>query len=311
MQVLSLDKQLRQSSVNLRNILLATDGSTAAHRALDVAADLARRSGAALHLVTAYEFAPSSALAYAPYIGPDSAWGEFESDARKLLDAERNRVLALGATVESSHIAREPAFNAVLDVAGIVAADLIVVGNRELDGVKRLLLGSVSEHVVHSVHRPVLIVRGGIAAWPPQRIIVGFDNTKAAKDAARFAATITHLYKEAVIELIEAEDELSPAADRFLGPDDEHDIESEALLDFARSLDPVAGRTVETAVLVGDAADVLNAVASDRPGTKLIVVGSRDLGAVRRLLLGSVSTRLLHAGHAALLVVPEHSTATS
>lgn len=311
MQVLSLEKKRDEHPVHLRNILLATDGSVAAHRALDAAADLARRSGAALHLVTAYEFAPSSVLAYAPYIGPESAWEEFENDARKLLDEERNRVMAFGATVDSTHIAREPAFNAVMDVAEIVAADLIVVGSRELDTVKRLLLGSVSEHVMHSVHRPVLIVRGGIAAWPPARVIVGFNNTKAAKDAARFAATITHLYKDAAIELVEAEAELSPAADHFLGPDDEHDIELKAVVDFAKSLEAVAGRAVMTSVVAGDPADVLNTVASDRSGTKLIVVGSRDLGAVRRLLLGSVSTKLLHAGHAAILVVPEHAIPVS
>ena len=85
-------------------------------------------------------------------------------------------------------------------------------------------------------------------------------------------------------------------------------VESRHLLEFARSLSPIAGRTVETLVVVGDPADALNATGSGRPGTRLVVVGSRDLGAVRRFLLGSVSTKLLHSGHTALLVVPEHST---
>jgi nucleotide-binding universal stress UspA family protein len=304
MQVISLDEKQGQRSVRLRNILLATDGSPAAHLALGAAADLARRSGASLHLVTAYEFAPSSVLAYAPYIGSDSAWNTYEADARKLLDNERDRVVALGASAGSLHVAREPAFNAVMDVAAMVEADLVVLGSRELDGLKRLLVGSISEHVVHSVHRPVLIVRGGEGSWPPAQVIVGFDNTSGAKGAARFAATIAHLYKDAAIELVEADAELS-VADRFLAPDDEEDIESARLVEFARSLDPIAGRAVETTVVVGDPAAALNAAGSQRPGAKLIVVGSRDLGAVRRFLLGSVSTKLLHSGHAALLVVPE------
>ena len=311
MQVISLDEKLGQRSVRLQNILLATDGSPAAHLALGAAADLARRSGASLHLVTAYEFAPSSVLAYAPYIGPDSAWDGFEADARKLLDDERDRVVALGATVGRLHVARDPAFNAIMDVAEMVEADLVVLGSRELDGLKRLLVGSVSEHVVHSVHRPVLIVRGGEGSWPPAQVIVGFDNTSGAKCAARFAATITHLYKDAAIELVEADAELSVAADRFFDPEDEEDIESKHLLAFARSLDPIAGRTVETAMVGGDPADALNATRSERPGPKLIVVGSRDLGAVRRFLLGSVSTKLLHSGRAALLVVPEHASRAS
>jgi nucleotide-binding universal stress UspA family protein len=311
MQVISLDEKLGQRSVRLRNILLATDGSPAAHLALGAAADLARRSGASLHLVMAYEFAPSSVLAYAPYIGPNSAWDSCEADARQLLDGEQDRVVALGASVGSLHVAREPAFKAVMDVAEMVEADLVVLGSRELDGLKRLLVGSISEHVVHSVHRPVLIVRGGEGSWPPAQVIVGFDNTSGAKCAARLAATITHLYKDAAIELVEADTELSVSADRFLDPDDKEGIESEHLLEFARSLDPIAGRTVETAVVVGAPADALNATGGVRPGTKLIVVGSRDLGAMRRFLLGSVSTKLLHSGHAALLVVPEHANPAS
>jgi nucleotide-binding universal stress UspA family protein len=308
MQVLSIDATMRKRSVSLLNILLATDGSAAAHRALTAAADLARRSGALLHLVTAYEFAPSSALAYAPYIGPDRAWDSFEVDARELLVAEKGLAVRLGATVGSLHIACEPAFNAVMDVAEIVAADLVVVGSRGLDGVKRLLVGSVSEHVVHSVHRPVLIVRGDEASWPPTQVIVGFDNTNAAKGAAQFGATIAHLYEDAEIELVEAEPEPSVAEDWFLGADKGDDVDSRLLQEFARTLDPVAGRVVESSRVTGDAAGALLATGRQLPGTKLLVVGSRDLGPVRRLLLGSVSTKLLHAGHDALLIVPEHET---
>ena len=307
MQVISLDEKLGQGSVSLQNILLATDGSPAAHLALGAAADLARRSGASLHLVTAYEFAPSSVLAYAPYIGPNSAWDSFEADARRLLDDERDRVVALGASVGSLHVAREPAFTAVMEVAEMVEADLVVLGSRELNGLKRLLVGSVSEHVVHSVHRPVLIVRGGEGSWPPAQVIVGFDNTGGAKCAARFAATITHLYQDLPIALVEAGAELSVATDRFLVPDEEERVEAQHLQEYARSLSTIAGRTVETLVVVGDPADALNATGSGRPGSRLVVVGSRDLGAVRRFLLGSVSTKLLHSGHTALLVVPEHS----
>jgi len=273
MQVISLDEKLGQHSVRLRNILLATDGSPAAHLALGAAADLARRSGASLHLVTAYEFAPASVLAYAPYIGPNSAWDSFEADARRLLDDEQDRVVALGATVGSLHVAREPAFTAVMDVAEMVEADLVVLGSRELNGLKRLVVGSVSEHVVHSVHRPVLIVRGGEGSWPPARVIVA-SITPGAPNARRGSPP-----RSRTSTRISPSNWLKPTqscrwpADRFLGRDDEN-IESEHLLEFARSLDPIAGRVVETAVVVGDPADALNATESQRPDTKLIVVGS-------------------------------------
>ena len=311
MQVLSIEEKLRQRSVRLSNILLATDGSPAAHLALGAAADIARRSGAALHLVTAYEFAPSSVLAYAPYIGPDSAWGAFEADARKLLDDEQDRAVALGARIGSLRIAREPAFNAVMDVAELVDADLVVVGSRGLEGLKRVLVGSVSEHVVHSVHRPVLIVRGAEGWRQPDQVVVGFDDSGASRHAAHLAAAIARLYKDAAFALLQVEPRLSAVADRYSMPVDEYESEREHLEDFARNLEPIAGRGVETRIVVGDPAESLIAAESELPGTTLIVVGSRDLGAVRRLLLGSVSTKLLHAGDGALLVVPEHANPSS
>ena len=78
----------------------------------------------------------------------------------------------------------------------------------------------------------------------------------------------------------------------------------------ANILAPIAGRRVDTVTAVGDPVDALIACGCEQPGACLTVVGTRGLGMVRRLFLGSVSTKLLHSGHGALLVVPEHETAT-
>ncbi len=309
MHVLTTDEK-EVHAVSLKNILLATDGSPDAHHALKAAVDLARRAGASLHMVTAYQFPPSSVIAYAPYVGPDSAWDAFETDARNLLDAERSRVETLGARVDSLHVAREPAFDAIMDVAHIVDADLIVVGSRELDGLRRLLAGSVSTQVVHTVHRPVLIVRGGEGCWPPAHVIAGYDGTAVASGAALLAATITSLYDHATMSLVEAAPVLSMTADKYLGSVDGIAIEHGHVQQFAEELEPVAGRTVSTALAVGDPADALRAYGDQQRGASLIVVGTRGFGPVRRLFLGSVSNKLLHSGHTALLVVPGLATAS-
>ncbi len=300
-----IDDERRDQADNLKTILLATDGSAEAHCALKAAADLARRSGAALHLVTASHLRTTGMLGYAPYIGPDSAWDSDENDARLLLDGERNRLEALGATVSGMHVAREPAFEAVMQVAQTLDADLIVIGNRELAGFKRWLVGSVSNQVLHKVHRPLLIVRGGEGCWPPAQVVVGIDNSAVSRHAARFAATIGHLYEAATISLLEVEPEVSIAQSLYLNVDD---VESEynRLERIAETMEPVTGRTVATAVAVGDPATALVKRGDGSSEPSLLVVGTRDLGMVRRLLLGSVSTRILHAGHSPLLVVPDH-----
>lgn len=63
-------------------------------------------------------------------------------------------------------------------------------------------------------------------------------------------------------------------------------------------------------VLTGGAAEMLLATAEDGDGAALIVVGSRGLGLVGRLRLGSVSTTILHAATGSVLVVPPNDDKT-
>jgi nucleotide-binding universal stress UspA family protein len=303
MQALTKNKE-RSQGVMLRTILLATDGSADAHCALEAAADLARRSGASLHLVTAYQLPPSAVYVYSAYVGPEVTTDPFEADARTLLDAEERQVEARGASVSGLHAGRGAVFDVISTTAATIDADLIVVGSRELGGLKRLLVGSVSASVTHTAHRPVLIVRGGPHCWPPEQVIVGVDRSPASKRAARIAATIARFFGDATVELVEVIPDPPPEVSRYFTLDDPIETEHVRLDQFAENLEPMAGHPVTATTASGDPADALLARGNDRTGTSLIVVGARGLGAVRRFLLGSVSTKLLHSGHSPLLVVP-------
>jgi len=302
MQALAKEQE-RSQDIALRTILLATDGSEDAHRALEAAADLARRSGASLHLVTAYQLPPSVAYVYSADVGPEIAI-PYESDARTLLEAEQRRVEALGSAVSGLHAGQGAVFDVIRTTAVTIDADLVVVGSRELGGLKRLLVGSVSASVTHTAHRPVLVVRGGPHCWPPERVIVGVDRSPVSKRAARIAATIARFFGDATVELVEVIPDPPPEASRYFTFDDPIETEHERLDQFAENLEPVAGHPVDATTASGDPADGLLARVNDRPGASLIVVGTRGLGAARRFLLGSVSTKLLHSGHSPLLVVP-------
>ncbi len=127
--------------VSLRTILVATDGTLKAHVALDAAADLAKRSHAALHLMTAFHVPPAAVYGFSTYIGPEDVSDPFEWEARGLLDAEQARVEALGVAISGRYVERTPVLDAIASVAGAVDADLIVVGNRELSGTQRVAGG--------------------------------------------------------------------------------------------------------------------------------------------------------------------------
>lgn len=100
-------------SVAFRTILVATDGSADAHVALDDAADLARRSGSTLHLVTAYE-APAAVYAAPNYLGLGELLGAMEETARDLLSREEVRVEGLGSSAHGLHAERGPACEAIV-----------------------------------------------------------------------------------------------------------------------------------------------------------------------------------------------------
>jgi nucleotide-binding universal stress UspA family protein len=301
-------------AIGLHSIVVATDASPEAHVALVSATDLAKRSGAQLHLATAYDL-PVAVYAYSGYIGSDESMDPFAADARAMLEKEQVRVESLGGRVAGLHTGRGPTFDVIERVADEVDADLIVVGSRDIGGLHRLLAGSVSTSVVHATHRPVLIVRGGDESWPPARMIVGVDRSRESKRAAMIAASFGLLYPETVVELLEVlPDPLAPTA-HYFNLDGELAVEHEHLDALAESLERVSGRSVSAATAFGTPAEALLARGDDQTGPNLLVVGTRGLGGMRRLLLGSVSTKILHSGHTPVLVVPAeqdggaHSTA--
>ncbi|MGA7986771.1 MAG: universal stress protein [Candidatus Dormiibacterota bacterium] len=303
MNVIAMSTGSRQA-VGFRSILAATDASPDAHVALIAATDLATRSGAHLHLVNAYSLPTAAVFAYSAYLGPDDPTDPYEAGARAVLEKEKGRVESLGGRVSGMHTGQGPIFDVIDRVADEVDADLVVVGSREIGGLHRLLAGSVSTSVLHTTHRPVLIVRGGEHSWPPARFIVGVDRSRESKRAALIAASIASIYDDAVVELVEVlPDPMAPTA-HYFNLDGELAVEHEALDVLAESLEHVAGHPVGSATVFGEPAGALLARGDGLTGPSLVVVGTRGLGGMRRLLLGSVSTKVLHSGHTPLLVVP-------
>ena len=139
-----------------RTIVVGTDGSSTADKAVEVAGELARACGAAVHVVTAYRPVRAAAYAGAGAMAPPlppSAWlGDDERvAAEEVVRRAGERLAQAGVSATSTARLGEPA-DALLAMAEEVEADLIVVGNRGMTGVRRYLLGSVADRVAH--HAP-------------------------------------------------------------------------------------------------------------------------------------------------------------
>jgi nucleotide-binding universal stress UspA family protein len=135
-------------------ILYASDGSSHAQKALAVTRDIARRYGAKVVILTAYEPLPRDLGT--PYVEDLMATRLAAGEA---LVREAARSLEAHGIRYETTVLEGPAADAILEAARVRGCDLIVVGSRGLGRITAALLGSVSQQVVQQATCPVLIVR--------------------------------------------------------------------------------------------------------------------------------------------------------
>ena len=309
----------------LRTILVATDGSADAALAARIAADLARRTGAALHLIHTWQPVPVTSYPY-PSVQLASTYQLYQSDAEAVLADAAGELTAGGVRPAATHLHCGQPVGAIVTLAEELRVDLIVLGSRGLGTLRRLVLGSVSEGVAHEARRPVLIVRGGDAAWPPQRVVVGDDGSSAAQQPIELASLIARQY-DASLRLVHASPAphgalrdgeeifrrtvgLGPVQDERVGVirDEVFHRISGMLNERIVALQAAGPLDAAPEVIFDDPAAAIVGAAEGTAASTLIVVGSRGLGALARLRLGSVSTKILHAAAGPVLVVPQRRT---
>ena len=282
-------------------ILLATDGSEDADLAARAAIELSNRTASELHVVHVWHDVPT------PHF-QSFVKAQLKQEAEEILQKQLERIEQSGGTIAEAHLREGRTVDEILDLSEELEVGLLIVGSRGLGGVRRVLLGSVSEGIVHHAHRPVLVMRGGQDAWPPSRVIVGDDSSEDAREAGKLAASIGELFGATAL-LVRAYPRL-PETDpegRELDPrmvDDELRREKRALEARAAEIEEASGIRPRARIAVGDpAACLIEAAEEGAPERTLIAVGSRGLGAVQRLRLGSVSTKVLRVARGPVLVV--------
>lgn len=138
------------------SIVVGTDGSDTASRAVDEAVRLASALGARIHLVSAYQ-----PVRHAKVVGAGAGTAEVAAPlpdtlVNSTLEDAAAKVRTRGVEVQAHAIAKDPT-DALIEVADETNASLIVVGSKGMHGAKRVL-GSVPNKVSHHARCNVLIV---------------------------------------------------------------------------------------------------------------------------------------------------------
>jgi len=142
-------------SMTIQTILVPTDLSPPAQRALEYAVQFARSLSAQIHLLHAcgIEF---------PFLEPTLRLPDLteriRNDARAALEPLERRLSESGVRYKS-HLSAELPVPAILHLAASISADLIIMGTRGLTGVRHWMLGSVAERIVRIAPCSVLTVK--------------------------------------------------------------------------------------------------------------------------------------------------------
>jgi uncharacterized protein len=287
-----------------KRIVVATDGEDAASGALHTARGLAERCGAEVHVIAVLEPVPLRGTGE-----PEHAAGNrhlFETAGRLALHQRVEAALvAAGVTDGSWPVSVEvgPVAPTIVGSALERGASLIVLGLGRHALVDRWLGTETALQVMRLAQVPVLAVPADARALP-DRAVVAVDFTEFSRDAARGAL---HLLGPGdtlhLVHVLWRPDEEVP----WIGRRDWSEVQRERMRAqmeaLATEILGSSGIVVQTHFCEGDAAAETLRLAKT-VGAGLVAAGSHGTGFLGRILIGSVSTRLLRGAECMVLVAP-------
>ncbi|MFB6171057.1 MAG: universal stress protein [Haloarculaceae archaeon] len=277
-------------------LVVPTDGSDLSGRALDRAVALAETYGATVHVV---HVVTSTALSTAE---GGAVLQLLETDGRDLVTAAADRVRAAGATVETATLTGAP-HRAIVDHADRLGADLIVMGTHGRTGLAHVALGSVAERVVRSAPVPVLTV-GPSAPTDGEvdGVLVPTDGSAAAATALPHAFELATRYGATVHALSVVDDAVYGIEASMTGFVDDLSTASEEAVEVVASRAP-ADCSLVTAVERGTPHAEIDAYVAAHD-VDLVAMGTHGRSGLERLVLGSVTARVVRSAPVPVLAVP-------
>jgi nucleotide-binding universal stress UspA family protein len=273
-------------------ILLASDGLESSALASRAAVDLAKGGGAELHVVHVWHTVPSPHYDHLIRSGLEDAGREkLEEQIRWIEDA--------GGTVAETRLREGRAVEEIIAQAEEIGAGLVIVGSRGMGRLGRLVMGSVSTGLGHRSPRPVLIVREGEEAWPPERVLVGYGSFEDTERAELLGASLGRALGVGV-ELVgtvgDANTDEAEAGLRYM---------ERVLAARADEIEEVVGLRPRVRPLAGEVPRAILDAQAEEEGSVLLSFGSKVLGRTGRVIVGKALDRVLGETSGPILITPE------
>ena len=290
-----------------RSLVVATDGTPDSDGAVRVGLALARRDGAKADVFSVVEAPPFVELDGTPV--PDlEQLVEIAVDERgTMLLAQRDRThpgiqewpyeLAVGSRVET-----------IVDRARATSASFILLGLGAHGFGARISLRETALRVIRAAELPVLALPND--AWGvPHSALVAVDFTASSDHAARAALELLGDDGTLYVAHVTPRSGI-PQGDSRTWDEIRTGPVIPKIEEVVRRLNPPPGIRIEHVLLHGDPAHELVAFA-EQMGIDMIAAGTHGRSALGRLVLGSVSTKLVRSAKCWVLVAPPHRGAPS
>ncbi|XGI83012.1 universal stress protein [Halorutilales archaeon Cl-col2-1] len=235
---------------------------------------------------------------------------DLESPKQELLDGQKGVLEDEGFEVES-HVVRGTPYRRINDLAKEVDADMIIVGSKGRGRIQRTLIGSTAKNMARTASRPLLIQRitgheeGEVKVAEKaifSRVLHPTDFSENAQRAYNEFQDIQESVQEVdLLHVLTGEEDVvggEEGAKQTL-----EDLRGE-LEDLKDDID------VETNVREGNAVEEILAEEDDWDPS-LVLMGSRGLSRIRRLLLGSVTESVAEKSTSNVLIVPPSGAKTT
>jgi nucleotide-binding universal stress UspA family protein len=308
----------------MKTIIVPLDESPLAEQILPYVQTLAPMLGAKVHLVrvvseaekadmTLYEVVVLGGVG--DWIGSrkeqdERAWEILNTAASEYLAQQAETLRAAGLDVDFSIGDGIPS-EIIVQTAANMPNAMITMATHGRSGVRGWALGSVTDRVVQSATTPVFVIRGNghVLRSPPtfQRILIPLDGSEIAEQVLAPALELaTHAQAEAVLLRVIAPMSMPHPSIAGLA---RGDVTTALRAHALQQLDELAGELrgdynvpINTAALVGHVAETIVDYALD-VRADLIAMTTHGRSGLRRLILGSVADKVLHAARTPLLIV--------
>jgi nucleotide-binding universal stress UspA family protein len=284
-------------------VLLAVDGSVHANRAAQYLADYGATFGVREIIVLYVPVQPAESF---PTHSPDGKEISVDiTDWGKNATAEACRILNAAHLPYASDTELGDPADIITRAADAEHADEIVMGSRGMARWTGLALGSVAYKVIHRVAIPVTIVdtpeqEAKLPATKPSdvhRVLLAVDGSEPASRAVDYVCKLRDARDLLEVELLNVPLLISPGYMRTFVNQEMIDSwtreEGESALRGASDVLHAAGVKFNPHIVAGHPAEKIVELAEEHHCTR-IVMGTRGLGAVTSLVLGSVAYKVLH-----------------